>query len=284
MPRIIQLQSVPNMASMYARIFSTFFKKGKGNLPDIEVRLENNKIAAEEIKAYNKICGFETSSVASATYLHAFIFPAQMHLLSQMEVPFPLPGLIHFANSIKQHRALHIGEEFSVITKFGNLIAHDKGQAFEVLSYIEVSGKRIWEETSVYLFKGKEGIGSVLEWEQPVLPENAIKESWSLYPTMGFDFAKASGDFNPIHLHPLSAKLFGFPTHIIHGMWSVGKILALLGNRMSESFEYTVLFKVPVFLPASIIFRHEKTDNGFNFDVVDKTQEKPHLKGYINKL
>ena len=284
MARIIQLQSVPNTASMYARVFSTFFKKGKGNLPDIEVHLENNKISSEVIKAYNKICGFETSTTASASYLHAYIFPAQMHLLSQPEVPFPLPGLIHFANSIIQHRPLAIGEEFSVICKFGNLIAHDKGQAFEVLSYIEVSGKRIWEETSIYLFKGKEGIGNVLEWEQPTLAENAIKESWSLYQTMGFDFAKASGDFNPIHLHPLSAKLFGFPRHIIHGMWSVGKILSLFEKRMPESFEYTVSFKVPIFLPASVIFRHEKTDNGFIFDVVDNTQEKPHLKGYLKAI
>jgi hypothetical protein len=205
-------------------------------------------------------------------------------LLSQPEVPFPLPGLIHYANSIKQYAALSFGEEFSVTCKLGNLIAHDKGQGFEVLSYIESGGKLIWEDESIYLYKGKEGIGKVLEWRQPELSENSIKESWSLHQNLGLEFAMASGDFNPIHLHPLSAKLFGFERHIIHGMWSAGRILSLFEKRMPESFELTIAFKTPVFLPASVIFRNEKTETGFDFDLVNNTQEKPHLKGYIQNI
>lgn len=94
----------------------------------------------------------------------------------------------------------------------------------------------------------------------------------------------ASGDFNPIHLHPLTAKLFGFERHIIHGMWSVGKILSLFEKRISESFVLSASFKTPIYLPASVIFRHEKTETGFDFDIVNNTQEKPHLKGFIEKL
>jgi hypothetical protein len=67
-------------------------------------------------------------------------------------------------------------------------------------------------------------------------------------------------------------------------MWSVGRILALLEKRMPESFELTASFKTPIYLPASVIFRNEKTEEGFNFDIVDNTQEKPHVKGYITNL
>ncbi|MFN8260398.1 MAG: MaoC/PaaZ C-terminal domain-containing protein [Chitinophagales bacterium] len=284
MSRTIELQNIANPATMYARIATTLLKRGKGNLPDITIHLKKASILPEALKKYNKVCGFDHTLIIPATYLHAYIFPLHTQLLSQPEVPFPLPGLIHFANSIQQQRPLYIGEEFSVTCKFGNLVAHDKGQAFEVISYLEVSGKRIWEDTSIYLFKGREGIGSVLEWEQPVLHENCIKESWSLYQNLGIEFAMASGDFNPIHLHPLTAKVFGFERHIIHGMWSAGKILALLEKRMPQAFEFTVLFKTPIYLPASVIFRHEKTENGFDFDIVDHTQEKPHLKGYLTAL
>lgn len=284
MSRIIQLKKLSNPAELYARIATTFLKKGKGDLPDIAIQLENTTLTPDKVKKYNKICGFNHSIIVPATYIHAYIFPLHTYLLSQPDVPFPLPGLIHFANSIKQYRPLYIGEEFSVTCKLGNLIAHDKGQAFEILSYVDVHGKRIWEDVSIYLYKGKEGIGNILDWNQPILNDNCIKESWSLYHNLGFEFAIASGDFNPIHLHPLTAKVFGFQRHIIHGMWSVGRILALLENRVPESFELTASFKTPIYLPASVIFRHEKTDEGFNFDIVDHTQEKPHLKGYINKL
>jgi hypothetical protein len=284
MSRTIQLETLTHPATLYARIATTFFKKGKGNLPDISIELPKTTLTPDILKKYNKACGFDHTLIIPATYIHAYIFPLHTQLLSQPEVPFPLPGLIHFANSIKQYRPLYIGETFSVTCKLGNLIAHDKGQAFEVLSYVAVDGKRIWEDTSIYLYKGKEGIGSVLEWEQPVLQENCIKESWSLYQNLGFEFALASGDFNPIHLHPLTAKVFGFERHIIHGMWGAGKILALLEKRVPQAFEFTVLFKTPIYLPASVIFRHEKTEEGFNFDVVDHTQEKPHLKGYLKVL
>lgn len=284
MSRTIQLESFSSPASLYARIATTLLKKGKGSLPDITIHLQKASLQPGDLKKYNKVCGFDHTLIVPATFLHAYIFPLHTQLLSQPEVPFPLPGLIHFANSIKQHRPLYVGEDFSVTCKFGNLIAHDKGQAFEIISYISVSGKRIWEDTSIYLFKGKEGIGSVLEWEQPILAENCIKESWSLYQNLGIEYAMASGDFNPIHLHPLTAKVFGFERHIIHGMWSAGKILSLLEKRIGQAFEYTVLFKTPIYLPASVIFRHEKTTDGFHFDVVDHTQEKPHLKGYLKNL
>lgn len=269
---------------MLARVATSFLKKGKGNLPDITIRLKSASVLAEHTKKYKEVCGFKDSMTVPATYLHAYIFPMHTQLLSQPEVPFPLPGLIHFANSIKQYSPVSYGEEFSVTCKLGNLIAHEKGQGFEVLSYIEVNGKLVWEDESIYLYKGKEGIGKVLEWRQPQLHDNCIKESWSLYQGMGFEYAVASGDFNPIHLHPLTAKLFGFERHIIHGMWSAGKILSVFESRMGDSFELTIAFKVPIYLPASVIFRHEKTAAGFDFDVVNNTQEKPHLRGYLSYL
>ena len=284
MSRTIQLNALPSSATIYAGVASTIFKKGKGNLPDVTIQLEKAKITPEILKKYNKSCGFDHQIIVPSTFIHAYVFPIQMQLLSQPDVPFPLAGLVHFANSIKQHRPLYIGEEFTATCKLGNLSAHEKGQAFEVISYADVNGKRIWEDTSIYLFKGKEGIGSVLDWVQPELHQNCIKETWKLHKNLGFEFAMASGDFNPIHLHPLSAKLFGFDRHIAHGMWNVGRILSKLENRIPNSYEFTVLFKTPIYLPSDVIFRYEKTTEGFDFDIVDKTQEKPHLKGYINKL
>jgi hypothetical protein len=284
MTRIIELKEFSHPAKLMARAASTFLKKGKGNLPDSTVRLNEATIDKDAVKRYLKVCGFEDSTNIPATFLHAYIFPLHSELLCQPEVPFPVPGLIHFANSIKQHRALSFGEKFSVSCSFGNFIAHEKGQGFEVISYIKSGGEVIWEDESIYLYKGKEGIGKVLEWEQPSLTDQSTKESWSLSKNLGVEFAIASGDFNPIHLHPLSAKLFGFERHIIHGMWSVGKILSEYEKRIGERFELTVSFKTPIFLPENVIFRQEKTLSGFDFDLVDSTQEKPHLKGFLRRL
>jgi acyl dehydratase len=39
-----------------------------------------------------------------------------------------------------------------------------------------------------------------------------------------FRYAGASGDFNPIHLDPELARAVGFPSNILHGLWSMAQV------------------------------------------------------------
>ena len=49
----------------------------------------------------------------------------------------------------------------------------------------------------------------------------------------------------------------------------------------SDKFEVTVYFKLPIYLPANVIFRKNKEKELIVFDVVDEKMEKPRLKGYF---
>ncbi len=71
----------------------------------------------------------------------------------------------------------------------------------------------------------------------------------------GRRYARVSGDYNPIHLHALSAKPFGFARAIAHGWWVVPRSMAALGidetppdgRRLLE-----VVYVRPVLLPAQV--------------------------------
>ena len=65
-------------------------------------------------------------------------------------------------------------------------------------------------------------------------------------------YCGASGDHNPIHLHAWSAKAFGFPRAIAHGMWAKARCLAAL--RLPDAFETSVQFKKPILLPSRVTF------------------------------
>jgi acyl dehydratase len=39
-----------------------------------------------------------------------------------------------------------------------------------------------------------------------------------------FRYAGASGDYNPIHLDPELAKAVGFPSNILHGLWTMAQV------------------------------------------------------------
>ena len=75
---------------------------------------------------------------------------------------------------------------------------------------------------------------------------------WTLKDNLGRQYAAVSGDHNPIHLHSWSAKPFGFPRAIAHGMWTKAHCLASL--RLPDAFETSVRFKQPILLPSRVTF------------------------------
>ena len=67
---------------------------------------------------------------------------------------------------------------------------------------------------------------------------------------LGRRYGVVAGDKNPIHLWPITAKLFGFKRHIIHGMWLLARAVAELDTDVAEGrVQIDVSFKRPVFCP-----------------------------------
>ncbi|NWE91395.1 acyl dehydratase, partial [Pseudomonas reactans] len=76
---------------------------------------------------------------------------------------------------------------------------------------------------------------------------------WKAPADIGRRYARVSGDYNPIHLSALTAKLFGFPQAIAHGLWNKAHTLAALGEHLpTANIEICVEFKKPVRLPGEV--------------------------------
>ena len=99
---------------------------------------------------------------------------------------------------------------------------------------------------------------------------------------IGRRYAEVSGDRNPIHLHPLTARLFGFPRAIAHGMWTKAHALAAFEGRLPSAFTVDVRFKQPVLLPAKAAFTSWATARAGRSSC--GAASKPHLEGTISSL
>ena len=88
-----------------------------------------------------------------------------------------------------------------------------------------------------------------------------------------------SGDRNPIHLYPLTAKAFGFPRQIAHGMWSLARCVAAIENRLPDAVTVDVAFKKPILLPGTVAFGHEEADGRQTFALTRPKDGSPHLVG-----
>ena len=104
---------------------------------------------------------------------------------------------------------------------------------------------------------------------------------WNVPGDIGRRYAAVSGDRNPIHLHPLTAKLFGMKAPIAHGMWTKARCLAALEGELPEAYSVDVRFKLPIFLPAKVAFDASQRGGGWEFSVTGAKDGKPHLSGEV---
>lgn len=56
-------------------------------------------------------------------------------------------------------------------------------------------------------------------------------DEWTVPVSTGWRYARASGDYNPFHLHAVAGKLFGFRGAVAHGMWTLARSIAALQSR-----------------------------------------------------
>ena len=118
----------------------------------------------------------------------------------------------------------------------------------------------MWTGRSTYLRRGG-GSGEKGDARRaPTPPTGRVAQS-RVPDDIGRRYGAVSGDRNPIHLHSLTAKAFGFPSAIAHGMWLKARTLATLEGRLPDAFTVDVAFKTPVLLPSTIAIASTRTDD-----------------------
>lgn len=235
------------------------------------------------VEAYARVCGFPSKDTVPLTYPHMLAFPLHMAIMTDAAFPAPAIGTVHLENAITAHRAIGVGEQLGVTARVGPARPHPKGTTYVFSTEVrDTDGAVVWESESTYLRRGKGDAdapsGSVFP---PVTPNGVV---WKLPADLGRRYAAVSGDHNPIHLYPLTAKALGFPRQIAHGMWSKARVVAALENRLPDAVRVEVAFKKPIVLPGSVELGTETTDDGFAFSLTSPRSGAPHLVGATHAL
>ncbi len=246
------LQSPEARASLYLRALR---KRGISGdrLPDAGLRCYL-RVQPDNLAAYRRLCHFADHGRLPPTYPHIMAFTLQLQLLTAHHFPFPLLGLVHLHNEIQVHRPLGGIDGLRFAVYADNLQPHAKGGTFDLVTEAEDGLGLLWRETSRMLVRGLrlEGQGA----EEPAVEPGALPEvtRWYADGDIGRRYAKVCGDYNPIHLSAASARLFGFPTAIAHGMWTKAMAMAALrGHLPASGYAFAVDFHKPVRLPAEVV-------------------------------
>jgi hypothetical protein len=197
--------------------------------------------------------------------------------------PFPAIGLVHIYNRIVQHRAIRGSERLDITVRANPVEDHPRGKQFSLISEVRVGDELVWEEVSTNLKRGANNEGATAPGsELPKAEDLPATATWTLGGDLGRRYGSVSGDLNPIHVHPLTARLFGFKSAIAHGMWTKARCLGALQARLPEAFTVEVAFKKPIFLPGKVEFcEAQQPGAAFNvqFGVRDPRKGSSHLDG-----
>lgn len=276
----------PSLWSLYGKAVLPKGKTTTGDLtiPGLSASLVGVSTANNNLKRYQKVCGFSQQTHAPITWPHILAFPLHLKLLTERAFPLPLLGLVHLRNTITQHRPIGIGETLDIDVRLDGQTQGTKGLEFDLVTEARSAGKLVWEEVSTNLFrqpqqgdKGKPGKPPELERYPNTLNINAPE-------SIGRQYAKVSGDRNPIHLHALTAKAFGFPRAIAHGMWSKAQVLALLEQQAgwkNEAVSVSCQFKKPLFLPGTAQLNWQAGEGDWDYQLLNAKGDAPHLTGNI---
>ncbi len=291
-------RELPKMHTTYANVIKSLLPSGDAKakqLPSSVYTVDQLVIDQANLRDYRKICGFMNDGRVPATYFAVLSQTLQMNMMAKPDFPFAMLGLVHLENSVTQHRVIFDTETVRMSVQLDNLRAHDKGQQFDFVTTVFVGEELVWQGVSTYLSRQKKSKQSpqAAKPKETITPakldasEGGLSLPIEVQEDIGRRYAFVSGDFNLIHLHPLSARAFGFPKAIAHGMWTKARALAAIARsfELPAAYQVQVSFRQPVFLPSAIELVTDAPDAlGIEFGLYSKDGKKTHALGTIAYL
>ncbi len=276
---IVELAQLPGVpAALWRATVTRNRAPAHEGLPDLEVIVRGVGTPVERLARYDRLCGFALRDQVPASWVHVLSFPLQAWLMARRDFPFPLAGLLHVANRMSLERPVPVTAVLDLRVHAADPRPHRKGVVFDLVAEASLAGDTVWRGVSTYLSTARTLGGDPEPVPHLPMPSGAPSQQWRLPADLGRRYAAVSGDTNPIHLHPLTARPFGLARPIIHGMWTHARALAAMGGALPERYGVRVQFAAPLRLPGRVGFIATPHAATTRFAVVG-LDGRPHLVG-----
>ena len=277
---VIEFDKVPSATIGYVRALlkrAPGLKRGR-DIPRIEAVVNKVRANPKQLKRYRKLCGFTESSHLPLSYPHILAAPLHLAVLTHESFPLKLLGAVHVRNKVRQKRALAVDEIFDIRVSVEGHREVDQGIEFDLVTrLIDARGAVPWESVSTNLVRRGKGKSGSKKWTPPDYSKFREVASWRAPKNIGIRYGSIAGDLNPIHVHALPAKLFGFPRAIAHGMWNFARCASALPSV--HKCELDISFKRPLLLPGSADLLTHREGKTTELMLVDAKRETVYLSG-----
>lgn len=285
----LNFTAAPAIAPAYLKILMARKPPFAANtVPRIEAVLERFAINPRHLARYRRVCADRDSAELPITYPHVLAAPLHLAMIACEAFPVSLLGVVHTRNRITQHRPLRADDTGQIRAWMEGHRETARGQEIDLQTQLRVGGQVVWSETSTLLARRAEGSRPPRTRERglphlDVPPRQDVSTStFIVSPGVGRQYARVSGDFNPIHIADLTARFFGFKRAIAHGMWSLARCAAEIGApAFSQPCTLDVAFKRPISFRARTVLESWMADQRVGFSLRDSEIQRDHLLGSV---
>jgi hypothetical protein len=150
-------------------------------------------------------------------------FPSVLRALEG--VPYPTAKIVNGGCTLHIHDRVPKGEPISVAAQLAEIDDNGRRAILKVkvaTSTPSVREALVAEFRCLVPLGGRKGDQKKSADDRPRIDPGAREIAYFKFPkNAGLDFAKATGDFNPIHWVPSYARMMGFKSVILHGFGSL---------------------------------------------------------------
>jgi acyl dehydratase len=278
MPRPSPLRSMMRLVARGVQARGTQAPEWELGGPRRKVALERADIHVDpaHVRAYARatagegIAAFRTPGLVAPPF-----FPATwevgltLEMLAGLETPLPLGPMVHVSTEMVWMRPLPAGEAVRCRVELDRVERVKRGLRLTVLARNWLgAGQLCCQGTTVFMLRMRPPADGVrlpeppLESDEAQPPVDGWAElgHWELPAGEGRRYARVSGDYNPIHLWPWTARPFGFRAPILHGFATAaraahGIIEQRLHGDASALRRMRITFRAPLPLPGAAALR-----------------------------
>lgn len=291
-PHVFELSEPVPLARELLRAAVARRSARPGDVPRLEVRVRHLTPDPRQLARYREVCDFPADGYLPLTYPQVLATSLHLSLLNRPEFPYRLLGMIHVRNHIRQYRRLAENASLSVHVWVEGQREVRQGREVDLHTRMEQDGELVWSAVTTMLrrlgtdkrARGERPAGATsTATEEDVLFAHSRPARWLVSEDTGRRYARASGDYNPIHLNALTAIPFGFPRAIAHGMWTVGRCVAEMGEAAeAPALTLSSEFRRPLLLPSRVVFQTTALKGGGVAYRVKSEDGQPHVIGRLS--
>ncbi|MBI4511743.1 MAG: hypothetical protein HY698_19070 [Deltaproteobacteria bacterium] len=179
-------------------------------------------------------------------------------------IPYPLAKVMNGGCRLEVKSPLPMGEPLHVTARLEGI--DDNGKRAILHQKVVTGTSKVPEAIVAHLYayvplsREKNGAGKAekKEKQRPRVPHDVRELAyWKIPANAGWEFAKLTGDFNPVHWVPPYARALGFRHCILHGFSTMARAVEGLNrNLRSGATQWLdfidVKFSKPLILPARV--------------------------------